>query len=147
MRDTSPDKPELMVEYFKPLARWTDAIQNDFAARADWCVKSYADANHPPVVKLTNALDLKVLPGDVVQLSANGSSDPDGDELVYKWWQYREAGTYDGIVEIKNAGTQDASFTVPNDAQAGKTIHVVCEVTDNGKPPLTRYQRVIAEIK
>ena len=28
------------------------AIQNDFAARADWCVKEFKDANHPPVAKV-----------------------------------------------------------------------------------------------
>jgi hypothetical protein len=32
-------------------------------------------------------------------------------------------------------------------ARALKTIHVVYEVTDAGTPPLTRYQRVIAEVK
>ena len=47
---------EAFKEYFKPMWRWSDAFQNDFAARADWCVKSYEEANHPPVVKLANAL-------------------------------------------------------------------------------------------
>lgn len=46
-----------MLEYFKPLWHWTDALQNDFASRADWCVRSYADANHPPVVALAHARD------------------------------------------------------------------------------------------
>ena len=127
--------------------RWTPALQNDFAARADWCVKSYENANHPPVVVLNHGVDLKAKPGETVKLSAEGTSDPDGNGLVYKWWQYREAGTYDGIVEIKDAGNQDASFPVPSDARAGQTIHVICEVTDNGKPPLTRYQRVVAKIE
>jgi hypothetical protein len=141
-----PNDQELTA-YLKPIWRWMDALQNDFAARADWCVKSYAEANHPPVVKLTTALDLKVRPGAVVQLSAKGTSDPDGDTLTFRWWQYQEADTYRGTVSIKNAGAQDASFTVPADAKPGQTIHIVSEVTDNGTPPLTRYQRVIAEIE
>jgi hypothetical protein len=133
-------------EYFKPMWRWTDAMQNDFAARADWCVKSVAGANHPPVVKLAHAADLKARPGATVELSARGTSDPDGDELDYHWWQYREAGSYHGEVEILDAGKAEASFTVPADAGPGETLHVICEVTDTGTPPLTRYQRVIIEI-
>ena len=109
--------------------RWSPALQNDFAARADWCVKSYDKANHPPVVKLNNALDITVKPGSTVKLSAKGTSDPDGDELDYSWWQYEEADTYKGIIEISNPQKQKASFTVPTDAGEGETIHIICEVT------------------
>jgi hypothetical protein len=134
-------------EYFQPLWRWSDAFQNDFAARADWCVKSYKEANHPPVVTLAHALDMQVTAGVTVNLSAKGTSDPDGDQVVYHWWQYEEADTYGGTIDIRNAEQQDASFIVPDNAGKGKTIHVICEVTDNGTPPLTRYQRVVIEIQ
>jgi hypothetical protein len=112
----------------------------------DWCVKDFKEANHPPVVKLAHAHDLKVRPGESVSLSAKGTTDPDGDEVVFHWWQYREAGSYDGSIEIRDAGKQDASFTVPGDAGKGKTIHIICEVTDTGTPRLTRYQRVIVTV-
>ena len=29
-------------------ARWVPTLQNDFAVRADWCIKDYKNANHPP---------------------------------------------------------------------------------------------------
>jgi hypothetical protein len=138
---------EKLTAYLKPQWRWIDAIQNDFAARADWCVKSYSEANHPPVVTLAHAPDLEVKPGDRVPLSGRGTADPDGDALTYQWWKYQEAGTYDGAVEIDNKDKQDASLTVPSDATEGETIHVVCEVTDAGTPQLTRYQRVIMTVK
>ena len=127
--------------------RWIGALQNDFAARADWCVKPYAEANHPPVVKLAHDLDFRVSVGDSVSLSAKGTTDPDGDDLTYQWWQYQEADTYEGAIEIVNAGKQDASFRVPGDGGKGEVIHVVCEVRDNGTPPLTRYQRVVVEVE
>jgi len=133
--------------YLKPMWRWIDALQHDFAARADWCVKSYDQANHPPVVKLAHALDLKARPGDKVSLNAQGTADPDGDALTYRWWQYEDADTYEGTVEIETTRPQEASFTVPTDAGTGQTIHVICEVTDDGVPPLTRYRRVIVEIE
>lgn len=137
---------ERMMKFFKPAWRWAVTQQNDWAARADWCVKSYEDANHPPIVVLDHAIDLHYKNGDKVNLSAKGTTDPDGDELTYRWWQYEEADTYEGIINIQNANKQDASFTIPKNAK-DKTIHVVCEVTDNGTPQLTRYQRVVIYVK
>jgi len=145
-RKTSSANPDYR-EYFRPMWRWSPALQNDFAARADWCVKSFDEANHPPVVKLTNELDMRVKPGATIQLSAKGTYDPDGDELTYKWWHYVEAGSYKGTIDIQDAGNQDASITIPDDAAIGKTIHIVCEVEDKGTPALTRYQRVVVEVE
>ena len=135
-----------LLAYLKPIWRWSEAFQNDWAARADWCVKSYDQANHPPAIVLAHVLDLKVKPGDMVSLSAKGTTDPDGDELTYRWWQYKEADTYDGTVDIEDTGKQDASFEVPGDVSEGKTIHIICEVTDTGTPQLTRYQRVVVTV-
>ena len=147
MRERYPADQDLMYEYFKPMWRWTIALQNDFAARSDWCVKSYDEANHPPIVKLDHALDLTAQPGQKLLLSAKGSNDPDGDELTYRWWQYLEADTYAGAIKIRSADKQQASFKVPADAQEGDTIHVVCEVADTGLPQITRYQRVVITVK
>lgn len=130
----------------KPLWRWSEASQNDWAARADWCVKDYEHANHPPVVKLAHAPDLKAKPGQTVKLSATGK-DPDGDKLSYKWWQYREPSSYKGEVKLQAAKKPQASFELPEDAKPGRTVHIICEVTDDGAPPLTRYARVIVEFE
>ena len=110
-------------------------------------MKPYDQANHPPVVKLANALNMKVRPGDKVSLSAKGTTDPDGNALTYRWWEYQEADTYPGSVRIEDTDKQNASMTVPADATAGQTIHIICEVTDNGTPPLTRYQRVVMTVE
>lgn len=126
--------------------RWLVEAQNDWAARADWCIKSYDKANHPPVVKLKNDLNIKAKPGSEIELNAKETLDPDGNKLSYNWWQYREAGSYNGNVSIKNSKKQKASFRVPTIAEIGQTIHIICEVKDNGVPALTRYQRVIISI-
>jgi hypothetical protein len=146
MRKKNPNRT-LLTEYFRPIWQWAEAMQNDFAARADWSVKPYAEANHPPVVALAHPLDLTAKSGATVALSAKGSHDPDGDELTYRWWHYREAGTYGGEVKMANASRQDAAFTVPADARSGETIHIICEVTDSGTPRLTRYQRVVVTVQ
>jgi hypothetical protein len=145
MGDKYPRDQHLMREYFNPLARWTDAIQNDFAARADWCVKSYAEANHPPVPVVAHERDLTVAPAATVKLSASGSSDPDGNQLSYRWWQYHEADSAVTKVAINNADAEQASFVVPD--EPSKQVHIILEVTDNGTPPLVRYQRVVCTIK
>jgi len=131
----------------KPIWRWAEAFQNDWAARADWCVKPPRQANHPPVVRLSNPLDIEAAPGATVKLNASASKDPDGDRLTFRWWQYREPGTYPGAIELRDADRPQAWFTVPGAARPGQTVHVICEVTDSGAPPLTRYQRVILTVR
>lgn len=75
--------------------RWRSAYQNDFSARMDWSVTTnYAGANHPPVARLNHPDHLAARPGDRVNLSAAGSTDPDGDALSYQWIYYGEAGTF-----------------------------------------------------
>ncbi len=129
----------------KPIWRWAEAFQNDWAARADWCVKPVAGANHPPVAKVAGPLDRTVEPGETVTLSAEGSSDPDGDALAFRWWRYDDVDTATAKLDIANAAAEKgARFVVPD--EPGKTLHIILEVTDRGAPPLTRYQRLILTI-
>ncbi len=39
------------------------------------------------------------------------------------------------------------TFQVPTDATTGQTIHALIQVTDNGSPALTSFQRVIVTVK
>ncbi len=128
------------------ILRWAVAFQNDWAARADWCVKDYKHANHPPLVTLNHAANLKAKPGQTVTLSAKRTGDPDGDRIDYKWWHYCEASSYKNAVIISNTNRPEATFVVPTDVNNGETIHIVCEVTDKGDPPLTRYRRIIVTL-
>lgn len=139
-----PNDAEL-IAYLKPVWRWIDALQNDFAARADWCVKPLAKANHAPMATLAHARDIAAAPGATVKLSAAGSRDPDVNQLSYRWWRYREADSAKAKVAIRNASAQQASFIVPN--ETGKQVHIILEVTDNGTPPLVAYQRIICSIQ
>jgi hypothetical protein len=130
--------------------RWRPAFQADFQARMDWCVKSFANANHAPNPIVNGAdgrgiLRLAAKPDSTIKLSADGSSDPDHDRLAYRWWHYNDADNYDGRVQIDKHTTQEALLSVPSDA-ASKSLHVIVEVTDNGEPALTRYRRVVIEV-
>ena len=48
-------------------------------------------------------------------------------------------------IPILHADKIAAIATVPKEA-AGRTVHVILEVTDQGKPPLTAYRRVILNV-
>ena len=127
--------------------RWREAFQNDFAARIDWCTKSYAEANHPPVPRLAHPDAFTVKAGEPFHLNADGTTDPDGDSMSYLWFQYQEAGTYPGIVSFRPyaANLYDLPVTAP-EVDTPQTIHFILQVTDKGTPALTRYKRVIVTV-
>jgi len=130
--------------------RWRPHFQAHFQARMDWCVRPPGQANHAPLAvcngdRTRNVLRLEARPGQTVRLSAAGSTDPDGHKISFRWWVYREAGTYANDVPIDGASTPEASIAAP--ADAGADIHVVLEVSDDGAPPLTSYRRVILQVR
>ncbi len=132
--------------YRTTIWRWRKDFQNDFAARMDWTTKPYKGANHPPVVKLGNSERLTIKSGEVFRMSAAGSSDPDGDNLSYLWFQYPEAGSYKEEIKL---GYAENHHTVTGQAPAvarQENAHFIVKVTDKGSPALTRYRRVIVTV-
>lgn len=132
------------------LKRWAADLQNDFRARFDWCVNPYEKANHPPVAVLngdptSRILTINAKPNSKSKLSALGSSDPDNNSLSYQWTFYSEPGSYTNEVQVINGDSSDATVVIPADA-AGKDIHVILTVRDEGQPPLARYRRAIIKV-
>jgi hypothetical protein len=130
------------------LWRWREDFQDDFAARMDWCIMSFDEANHPPVARLNQPEQFTVKSGDIFKLDADGSYDPDGDALSYWWFQYPEAGTYKDWISfapysenLYNLHTVKAPVV-----ESPQTVHFILRVTDKGNPPLSRYKRVIVTI-
>lgn len=134
-------------ENFNELLRWLPQTNNSFYARCKWEKNDFSHANHEPVAAFNKNKSVKFTylsakPGAVVRLNAKGSTDPDGDNLSYKWWQYKEADSYDGEVIISNSDAEAASFILPPDI-GDKNIHIILEVKDDGDPVLTVYHRII----
>ena len=122
------------------------AAQQDFAARMKWSVTPrFTDANHEPVVKIEGPLDVLASPGETIRLNGN-VSDPDKNTVSVRWWQFK-AGTYPNEVTVSNPNSLQCRVTIPEDARTGQTIHLILEATDNGKPALTRYQRVVVTVR
>ena len=128
------------ASYFYP------ATFNNFAARMDWAKEGKGNRNPVVVIDGDDSLDiLKLNPkaGSAVTLDSAETTDPDGDTLSYKWWVQPEAGTYNsGEVETKNRFSKQVTLEIPKDS-AGKTFHLISEVTDDGVPNLTAYRRII----
>jgi len=129
-----------------PFPNFWPAAQRDFAARLKWSVTSrYEDANHEPKVRIEGPLNVTAGAGQKVRLTGV-VFDPDGDTVSVKWWQFK-AGSYSGDVTIVDPASLSTGVVIPPDAQPTQTIHFMLEATDNGSPPLTRYQRVIVTVK
>ena len=128
-------------QYFYP------ATFNNFAARMDWAKDGKGNRNPVVVVNGDNSLAaMKITPahGNIVILDASATTDPDGDKLTFKWWVLPEAGTYTQDITISGSDTNRATVKIPDDS-AGKTFHVICEVTDDGVHNLSSYKRIIFE--
>ncbi|SDM36142.1 nucleoside hydrolase-like domain-containing protein [Kriegella aquimaris] len=127
------------------LWRWRDDFQNDFAARMDWSVMPYEEANHPPVPVLTHPERLTVKSGERFSLDAFKSTDPDGDNLSYLWFHYPEESSYKESIELGAENVHIVNLTAPK-VEKKETIHIILKLSDKGTPSLSRYKRVIVTV-
>ncbi len=138
--DFNPETGKLDISYSQ--TRWLIAAQEDFAARADWCVKSYKGANHAPQITVKEGMNVSAKAGEKLTLNVT-SRDPDGNAVKLKVWPYSEAGSGKADATLENATVK---IQIPANAKKGDTYHVVVEGTDTGSPALTRYRRVVVKI-
>lgn len=145
--------------------RWREAYQHEFAARMDWTIKPFAEANHNPMVTVngkegTAAISMDATVGQPITLDASRSRDPDGNKLRVHWFHYAEAGFTPGTnlaaISISGGETAKATATATaacRPAWAGNrpcsngVAHLILAVTDNGSPALTTYRRIILNVR
>lgn len=155
-RDISPDDITYAYTNYKDEAynisrKYSDyfypAIFNDFVARMDWADVGRGNRNPTVIINGDESLEpiyIEAIKGEVIALDASKSFDIDDDTLFFKWWFLPEAGTFEGNIKIENNQSK-IEFKVPNKS-INKTIHIICEVTDDGVPALTSYRRIILKI-
>ncbi len=149
----APDFLDGMSNERHSVSRWRPVFQNDFMARMDWCVQSFDNANHNPKVVVNQSagvapLLLSVQNGQQIHLDASHSSDPDGDDLSYRWFIYEEISPGSGcdLLEISENG-EECYLTIPENLPPGRTIHLILEVSDDGTPSLTSYRRMVVIVQ
>jgi len=120
---------------------------NDFMARMQWADEGQGNHNPQVVVnesKGRSPILLTVKAGDTLALDASASTDPDGDTLNFHWWQQPEIGS--AKVSIEGDEKSVATIHIPADA-AGGSIHLICEIHDEGPFHLVAYRRIILSIR
>lgn len=155
--------------------RWRDAFQQDFAARMRWTLdRDFDQANHAPVVIVNKSpigpepVYLEAEADAEVVLDASASYDPDGDDLTFRWFQYKEATTAQSeihwpvvpdvefektnesgaIVKVKvpPAKTSAVDILTGKALEKGQVLHLILEVKDNGVPSMLTYKRVLLQV-
>lgn len=133
-RTNSPKSPD-----------FTAAIFNSEAARFQWTTTSeYSNANHYPII--SGPRKITASPGETFKLVYQ-VTDPDKDQSVnIKWWKHGTS-SYKGECNVVDVDDVKTSFTVPTDAKPGDSIHLILEATDTAELPLTKYHRLIINVK
>jgi len=132
--------------------RWREAFQNDFSARMDWCVANkYSNANHNPIAvlngdKTKDVVEITIKASDKIELSARGTSDPDGNKFKISWFIYQEAGTNCEECYLSSSTGETVVFSAPALSKMGKA-HVIMQIEDEGTPSLIAYRRAIVTIQ
>jgi len=106
--DLNPETGEMDKSY--PQTRWIKPMQLDFAARADWCIKPFEEANHPPQISVSQGNSINAKPGEKVVLNLS-AEDIDEHPVFFNVWPYAEAGDGAAIVELN---IDVASVKIPN---------------------------------
>jgi hypothetical protein len=161
-RATSADEVNGAVSDQATIWRWRKAFQHDFAARMDWTIKPYYAANHPPEIAIAGWDPVTLKVGEAITLDASASRDPDKNTLSYLWFQYSEAGagpdTNLAGLTLKNTSHSRVSIKATEvcrkmwidgfvPCKGNGVAHLILAVTDNGKPALTRYKRIIINVE
>ena len=121
---------------------------NDFAARMQWADEGKGNRN--PVVTVNGKQGIRPIhrnatAGKQFRINAAKSYDPDGDHVTFNWWQQPEAGSGGLITGIQGYDGPEIVLTF-NAEDRGKTIHLICEVHDDGPYHLVAYRRIIVHI-
>lgn len=131
-----------VTPFLAAVYRWRPDFQADLAARFEWTVKPYSQANHAPVDNRDPAITYRrIAAGENVSLQSGDWRDPDGNSLTYHWQILKNEGTYSKNIQIGNDNSSSAQFVAPA-VQRPQSIHVLLTVTDVYYPALSSYKRV-----
>ncbi|KAL6884702.1 DUF1593 domain-containing protein [Trichoderma evansii] len=157
--------------------RWRNEYQDSFAARIQWTlINDPSKANHAPIAIVNGSapgpepLFLDAEAGTDIVLDASESYDPDGDELNFHWFHYKEVPSTTGWmatgmwnkpisfqnldperegrkvkVQLPSPEASAVNMVTGKAMEKGQVLHFILQLKDNGNPPLTTYKRVVLQ--
>ena len=143
---TPRDSSQMFADMDSRKPKWNPflkAYHEDFAARAEWCVKGYDKCNHNPVVRAAQP-DIYAKPGETVLLKA---SVEDIRPFTSRWWLYKDACEYAGNIDHMEKDGTELSFTVPADAAPGDFFNFVHIARNEDENPMTGYAQTIVHVR
>lgn len=144
---TSWQQPQLSITENYKKRFYADEL-NDFCARMQWAKEGTGNTN--PIVyvngKCSNKpIVIKSKADTTITLDASKTKDMENDSLSFCWWQQPESSSYEKMINIENKNSSIANIQIPKDSK-GKSIHIICEVHDNGNFNLVSYSRIIIKV-
>ena len=142
---TSWQEPVISISVGYKTRFYPDEI-NDFMARMQWADEGQGNHNPQVVINGNDGLQpihIQAKAGESIRLDASSSIDPDGDKLTFLWWQQPEIGKTRATIDPSNQSI--VTIQIPSDVTSD-TIHIICEVHDDGPFHLVSYRRIIIEI-
>ena len=142
---TSWQEPVLSISVGYKRRFYPDEI-SDFMARMQWADEGRGNHNPQVVINGSEGLQsfsIEAKAGDTIRLDASKTMDPNGDKLSFLWWQQPEIGK----TKVAIAQPEESVITIQIPAETCKeTIHIICEVHDDGPFHLVSYRRIQVHI-
>ena len=142
---TSWQEPVLSISVGYKRRFYPDEIR-DFMARMQWADEGRGNHNPQVVINGSEGLQsfsIEAKAGDTIRLDASKTMDPNGDKLSFLWWQQPEIGK----TKVAIAQPEESVITIQIPAETCKeTIHIICEVHDDGPFHLVSYRRIQVHI-
>ena len=142
---TSWQEPVLSISVGYKRRFYPDEI-SDFMARMQWADEGQGNHNPQVVINGSEGLQsfsIEAKAGDTIRLDASKTMDPNGDKLSFLWWQQPEIGK----TKVAIAQPEESVITIQIPAETCKeTIHIICEVHDDGPFHLVSYRRIQVHI-
>lgn len=138
---TSWQEPVLSISVGYKRRFYPDEI-SDFMARMQWADEGQGNHNPQVVINGSEGLQsfsIEAKAGDTIRLDASKTMDSDGDKLSFLWWQQPEIGK----TKVAIAQPEESVITIQIPTETCKeTIHIICEVHDDGPFHLVSYRRI-----
>ncbi len=122
--------------YTESMWGYVEHIQNDFAARANWCVSNVND-EQAPVVEIKESKDIFVTKGQEIQLHLKRQENVD-----YSIKYYQDASSYKKCIDT-HINNNVISINLPNDLENKDQLHFIIEGKNKDKHRLARFAQII----